>query len=273
MGAFKEKIDHVNKYIREKLEVTYKMGKKVLLKDLFSALQETMLSEANFSPLLNHPTDQGDNAEKNWIEWFTKYLPKRYKAAKATVIDSHGNTSDQIDLVLYDAQYSYLAFNENGILYVPAESIYAIFEIKQEINKTYMECAGKKAASVRKLHRTSASIPHAGGVYPPKPLHRILAGILTTRNGWNSSFGKPFRKCISEFPVDQRIDCGCVLSDGGFFYDYKSDLLCTSGKEESLIYFFLQLLIQLQRIATVPAIDLGEYIKVLSVQKGSIIDE
>lgn len=42
--------------------------------------------------------------------WFNDYLPKRYKAAKATVVDSQGNISEQIDLALYDIQYSYLAF-------------------------------------------------------------------------------------------------------------------------------------------------------------------
>ena len=86
-----------------------------ILKDLFSALQRHMITDAEFSGALSHPTDKGDNSEANWIEWFAKYLPKRYKAAKATIIDSQGNISDQIDLVLYDAQYSYLAFNQNEI--------------------------------------------------------------------------------------------------------------------------------------------------------------
>ena len=108
---------------------------KTDLKNLFATLQSDMISKANFSTILNHPTDRGDNSEESWIKWFCDYLPKRYKAAKATIIDSNGNISNQIDLVVYDAQYSYLAFNENDILYIPAES-------------------------VRKLYRTSVTIPH-----------------------------------------------------------------------------------------------------------------
>lgn len=118
-------------------------GKKDL-KNLFSALQTEMFAEANLSCVVNHPGDKGDNSEESWIKWFKAYLPNRYKAAKATVIDSQGNISDQIDIVLYDAQYSYLAFNQNGILYIPAESVYAVFEIKQNLKKTNMEYAGKK---------------------------------------------------------------------------------------------------------------------------------
>lgn len=237
------------------------------LKDLFSTLQDHMIADAKFSGVLNHPTDKGDNSEENWIEWFDKYLPKRYKAAKATIIDSQGNISDQIDLVLYDAQYSYLAFNQHDILYLPAESVYAVFEVKQDLTKEHMECAGQKAASVRQLHRTSAAIPYAGGVYPPKQPHRILAGILTTTSGWVNPFDIPFKSCLLNFEESQQVDCGCVLRAGSFYYDYTGRILSTSSAEESLVYFFLNLLILLQAMGTVPAIDLNEYMKALTVSE------
>lgn len=241
------------------------MNKKPNLKSLFAALQTDMVSKAQFSNVLNHPVDKGDNSEENWIKWFDDYLPKRYKAAKATVVDSRGNISEQIDLALYDIQYSYLAFNQNGILYIPAESVYAVFEVKQDLNKAHMEYAGKKAESVRNLYRTSASIPYAGGVYPPKPLHRILAGILTTTTEWKEPFGNPFKKCLNEYTEKQQIDCGCVLQGGAFCFDYPTNNLRTSNQEESLVYFFLQLLILLQNMGTVPAIDLTEYMKALEI--------
>lgn len=237
------------------------------LKDLFSTLQDHMIADAKFSGVLSHPTDKGDNSEENWIEWFDKYLPKRYRAAKATIIDSRGDISDQIDLVLYDAQYSYLAFNQNGILYLPAESVYAVFEVKQDLTKEHMEYAGKKIASVRRLHRTSASIPYAAGVYPPKRLHRILSGVLTTKSGWAEPFNTAFKNCLSSFPDDQQIDCGCVLQAGSFYYDYAEKKLRTSTPNESLVFFFLQLLVLLQEMGTVPAIDLNEYMKALTVSE------
>ena len=238
-----------------------------ILKDLFSALQRHMITDAEFSGALSHPTDKGDNSEANWIEWFAKYLPKRYKAAKATIIDSQGNISDQIDLVLYDAQYSYLAFNQNEILYLPAESVYAVFEVKQSLNKGYMEYAQHKTESVRKLKRTSVAIKHAGGKYDPKPLHRILSGILTTKSGWTKPFETAFKNCLSSFTDDQQIDCGCILLAGSFYYDYAEKKLKTSTSNESLVFFFLQLLVLLQEIGTVPAIDLNEYMKALTVSE------
>ena len=74
-----------------------------------------------------------------------------------------------------------------------------------------------------------------------------------------------------EYNENQRIDCGCVLSNGAFFYDYGINELSTSGGDESLVSFFLQLLILLQSMGTVPAIDLKEYMKALTVKK-EIID-
>lgn len=63
------------------------MNKKPNLKSLFAALQTDMVSKAQFNNVLNHPVDKGDNSEENWIKWFDDYLPKRYKAAKVTVVD------------------------------------------------------------------------------------------------------------------------------------------------------------------------------------------
>lgn len=237
------------------------------IKDLFVSLQEEMIAKAKLSETISHPVDKGDNSEKNWLTWFQEYLPRRYQAAKATVIDSKGNQSDQIDIVLYDRQYSYFALNQNGILYVPAESVYAVFEVRPELSKKNMEYAGKKAESVRKLHRTSAPIYHAGGVHPPVEPKRIVAGILTTRSGWTSPFGQPFKNCLKSYEELQQIDCGCVLQAGSFHYDCKNAALQTSAADESLVSFFLQLLNSLQQVGTVPAIDLMEYMKALSISE------
>jgi len=83
---------------------------------------------------LNHPTDKGDAAEAVWLEMLSLYLPKRYRAAKAHVVDSDGNFSEQIDVLVFDRQYSPFIFSFWGSTVVPAESVYAVFEVKQTIN-------------------------------------------------------------------------------------------------------------------------------------------
>lgn len=65
----------------------------------------------------------------------------------------------------------------------------------------------------------------------------------------------------------REIDCGCILLAGSFYYDYAEKKLKTSTSNESLVFFFLQLLVLLQEIGTVPAIDLNEYMKALTVSE------
>ena len=54
------------------------MNKKPNLKSLFAALQADMVSKAQFSNVLNHPVDKGDNSEENWIKWFDDYVSQFY---------------------------------------------------------------------------------------------------------------------------------------------------------------------------------------------------
>ena len=141
---------------------------EINLSELYADMQQEMLTKLiSGAHAVKHAGSKGDNTEANWIEWFQSYLPKRYKVDKAIIIDSTGKESDQMDLVIYDAQYSYLVFHQGDTKLIPAESVYAVFEVKQELNKEYIEYAGEKAKSVRSLPRTSARIKHAGGDYDP----------------------------------------------------------------------------------------------------------
>lgn len=101
-------------------------------------------------------------------------LPHRYQAASAHVVDSRGVFSEQIDVVVFDRQYSPFIFQYEGQTIIPAESVYAVFEVKQVVNAAQVSYAQKKVSSVRGLHRTSLPIPYAQDTYPPKPLIPII---------------------------------------------------------------------------------------------------
>jgi len=120
------------------------------LRSAFLAKQNHLLAALEIVPdLTGHGTTIGDDSEANWARVLREFLPARYGVAKGQVIDSQGGISDQIDLLIYDAQYTpLLAKTANGDLFVPAEAVYAVFEVKQEINRKLLEYAGKKIASL-----------------------------------------------------------------------------------------------------------------------------
>lgn len=236
------------------------------LKDLFIDMQKQMasklLTDSNF---ILHPSTKGDAGELNWIQWLKTYLPKRYNVDKAYIIDSNDNISEQIDIVIYDQQYSPFVFNQDSAIYIPAESVYAVFEVKPKLNKAAVEYAGKKAESVRRLKRTSVSVPSLGGCKEIKKPYRIISGILTLTSSWNPPLGDSFEKCIKGMNDNQRLDLGCALQHGSFKVIKEDSGLRfeKSTSDEAFIFFFLKLFMELQKLGTAMPIDIEAYAKAL----------
>ena len=209
-----------------------------------------------------HPGTKGNASEHVWLELLQTYLPRRYHAETAHVVDSDGAFSEQIDVVVFDRQYSPFIFHYEGQIIIPAESVYAVFEAKQSINANEIKYAQKKVASVRRLHRTSLPIPHAGGTYSPKPLSRIFGGLLTFESDWSPGLGKPLTDALNNEP-DGRLDIGCVAAHGRFGCDENNCYTIIPGSKPATGFLF-ELIAQLQSSATVPMIDIRAYTRWLA---------
>ena len=205
-----------------------------------------------------HPVTKGDASEGVWVDLLQKYLPKRYQAAKAHVVDSAGVFSEQIDVLVFDRQYSPFIFEFEGQTVIPAESVYAVFEAKQTINADLVKYAQGKVESVRKLQRTSLPIPHAGGTYPAKVPGHILGGLLTFESEWSPPLGDPFIKALSRGGPGGLLDLGCVAAHGTFGCDASGCHTLTLGGKPATAFLF-ELIARLQATATVPMIDIREY--------------
>lgn len=271
------------------------MENSLILRDLFSSLQNQMVAELNTNRgFINHPTSKGDALENTWIEWLRRYLPNRYSVDKAIIIDSLGNLSDQIDLVIYDQQYTPFVLRQNEICYIPAEGVYAVFEVKPDLQGSiqmqgeavsYLEYAGRKIESVRKLKRTSTNIIDRGKKFEPRPLTKIIGGILANSNQMKKI--ETVQAHLKSLTGLRAIDMGCAVTYGSFYIDFEGEEVSSesnfekrindyylsriiksvefSKPEVSLVTFFFQLMRYLQQtIGTVAAIDLNEYSKAIN---------
>jgi hypothetical protein len=207
---------------------------------------------------LAHPVAKGDASEEVWLELFKTYLPHRYQAAKAFVVDSTGAFSEQIDVLVFDRQYTPFIFKYNGQTIVPAEGVYAAFEAKQTINADLVRYAQKKVVSVRRLHRTSLPIPHAGGTYPPRPLPYIFGGLLTFESEWSPGLGQSLLDVLAEGGPQGRLDIGCVAAHGMFGCDSAGCHAINTVAKPATAFLF-ELIALLQSSATVPMIDIRAY--------------
>ncbi len=240
---------------------------KMFLREAFELEQKLLRVKLELSSQsITHPSKLGDVNESYFIEVLRKYLPKRYAVDNAIVIDCTGTTSDQIDVIIYDNQYTPTLLDQKNHRFVPAEAVYAVFEVKPTINKSYLEYAASKAESVRRLHRTSIPIVHAGGEYPAKELFTIVAGIIANDIDWQDGFQAPaFLKSYRSLKKGKCLDCGLAVS-GGYFDSYNGSLHLDTSKI-ALAYFIFRLLQKLQSLGTVPAIDWNSYASLLGGNK------
>jgi hypothetical protein len=215
------------------------------LAEIFLRVQHEMLAQLAVGHAFEHASTAGAATEHHWLEMFHRYLPKAYRAAPAFIIDSLGRRSRQIDIAIFDQLYSPVLFPHASGVHVPAESVYAVFEIKPTFSRQWLRDAAEKAASVRALRRTSVSVIGREATSPPP----ILAGLLATTSVWTApTFAANLRR-------SHQLDLGCCLEHGSF------EGTTISSPNQSLIFFLLRLLDRLRAMGTAPAIDWSQYFK------------
>jgi hypothetical protein len=206
--------------------------------------------------VMPHEGEKGAAAELRWRDMLAAYLPRRYSVSTGFVLDHKNAISGQIDVITHDAQYSPFLFQAGTSCFVPAESVYGVFDAKQDVTKETLSQTGEKVASVRALERTSGSVWTNQGRYDGKKPEeqRILGGILALTSSWADPFGDSFRASLAELSGDNCIDLGVAMSHGAF--EAGGGQLILYDKDTALVGFFMALIRKLQPLATALAMDL-----------------
>lgn len=233
----------------------------VELAGIFQYMQAQMLSQLSVGDFLEQPTSCSSVSEQHWLELFSQYLPQRYAVSPAFVVDADGRRSRQIDIAICDRLYSPLLFPHSSGLHIPAESVYAVFEVKQLLTVKWIGDTGLKAASVRALRRTSVPVLAARSAQPAIRPHRILAGMLAPNAIWND-LSHALPAVLARLAPDESLDLGCALRHGVF--ELQPDAcLQFSLPAESLIFLIIRLLERLRAMGTAPAADFMAYARSL----------
>lgn len=227
------------------------MNKKINIHNLFTALDEEMrLKLSSKIDEIYHPTAKGDEAELNWIGLLKTYLPERYKVDSGFVVDHEGSISEQVDIIIYDRHFTPFIFRGENVVYIPAEGVYAIFEVKPHFDQHNYDYAVKKLKSVRELKRTSASFAHILGK-DKKELFNIDGGILTKENKSQSCFDGI--KAGSDLLFVLCLNCGIKVVG--------ENTIEKQDKKPILAFFLLKLIERLRGIGSVPALDVDKYLE------------
>lgn len=227
------------------------MPKKINIEKLFTALDEEMrLKLSSKIDEIHHPTAKGVESEYNWIGLLRLYLPERYKVDSGFIVDYKGNISDQIDIIIYDRHFTPFIFRGENTLYIPAEGVYAVFEVKQYFSKAHFDYAVEKLRSVNALKRTSAKFAHISGT-SKKDLFDIVGGILSQGNMSKVFFNK--------LDVDSKLSFIVSLESGGIKV-FRDGIVEERTDSPILAFFLLKLIERLQLLGSAPALDVNLYL-------------
>ncbi len=106
-------------------------------------------------------------------------LPEGIAVGSGCVIDSHGGTSKQMDVVLYEKHLcpEYSINDDAATTYYPCEGVIAVGEIKSSMASSDLEDAFAKIASVKKLRRYARRSDDGLGLGATVPFRSYGASI------------------------------------------------------------------------------------------------
>lgn len=249
------------------------------LGEIAANVQQRLIADLGQSAVIQHSGTKGDNTESVWIDLLRDYLPTRFRIDSAIIIDSNGATSDQIDCVIYDAHFTPQIIPNEASLYIPAEAVHAVFEVKPEITKAYLHYAANKVHSVRRLCRTSSKYTGDGRKRDAKPQFHILGGLMASRVSWKDGFhSKHFGSALQAAQQIEHLDL--IFSAHQGYADMVKTKFPSSRRDTNrygkpiieqnvsgIMHGLLRLLEELTRQGSVPAIDWSEYYANLSEDK------
>ncbi len=120
------------KEITEEKEVKEKKVKEKVIKIIkqnYKSLENVMWNELDLAS--NHGGLCGHSRETMWMEFFRKIIPQKFAMEQGVIImDSEGNVSKEVDIVVFDNQYTPYLFQYGTLKFIPIEAVAIVIECK-----------------------------------------------------------------------------------------------------------------------------------------------
>lgn len=194
------------------------------LEKIFEHMSKKMIIEwERIKESLPHSGLKGTAFEGEFKKFLRAYIPLNLEISSGIVVDSNDNESRQLDVIIHDALKTPSLFNESGIIVIPIECVYAVIEVKSNIDsaKTIGEIF-VNMKSVKDLKKTSY-------IQPTGNVKRVVTEYGTEWEIWPTNYfvfaldSMKLTTIVDELnkknqdegrEVSKRIDCICVLNEG-----------------------------------------------------------
>ena len=110
------------------------------------------------SGLFEHRGERGEYRERIVQEFLRPYLPECYGLGRGEVFSANGESSRQIDIVIYDAIFSSVLMKDEKSQLFPCESVFGSIEVKTELTGETLEQGVENIVSLKKLEREASDM-------------------------------------------------------------------------------------------------------------------
>lgn len=105
------------------------------IKDNYINLEQSIVQQLNMK-VDNHYLTVGYNREKIWLDLFRQIIPMKFAIRQGVfLIDSFGKVSKEVDIVVFDEQFTPYIFNYGNIHFIPIEAVVVVIQCKSKTIK------------------------------------------------------------------------------------------------------------------------------------------
>lgn len=191
------------------------------IKGIFDEVSNQMRSDfLKAQKSLSHAGLKGGANEEALRRFLRQYLPRTLDVTTGMIVDSQGNQSRQLDIILSDSAKTPIFYESSETRVIPIECVYAVIEVKAFLGKRELEKAYQNMLSVKSLVKKAyfeekGVITHAHALYGREwdhwPIHHFVfaydsSGLNSVLNNLN------FLQASDE--IHKRIDTICILERG-----------------------------------------------------------
>jgi hypothetical protein len=143
---------------------------------VYREIHNMAMAMSKGSDLTGHRLEKGLSNEEIIRSLLEKILPKTYGVAKGKVVNSLGNSSRQVDIIVYDALRCpnlFIDQNKNQIL--PIEGVFAVIEVKTELDHSKLIGSFENIKTVKELLEEPVNVSTNDHVKIIPPLGIVIA--------------------------------------------------------------------------------------------------
>jgi hypothetical protein len=151
-----------------------------MLEQFFSGILQQLQTEVDLiNSLVPHNSTKGTLNEQSLHRILASFLPSRYSIGSGLVVDSFGQRSRQVDLVVYDEFHMPKLFRTTSQVLFPVETVFACIEVKTSVSKADLNEIAQENQHINQLKH---SVPFINHLSPSKSLPSAIEfSELTTR--------------------------------------------------------------------------------------------